>query len=398
MRQKFFLYAVIAVLFLVFISGILIQSNTVMILGGAGAFTLLLSLFILGRDKTHKILINILILELTLLILLVCGEFFVRYFFRNITTTGDNTSYFAQKWKKNNVSLNSWRFREREFNLAKKGSGYRIAIIGDSFTFGQGIKVRYRFSNLIENDLNNEYPERKYEVLNFGKPGAETIDHLSILKNIVLKIEPDFILLQWYVNDFEGHDKRYRPKIIPIAISPWLHRYFNRRSALYYLINNQWMTIQMSLGKNDYTQYMIKRFKDPGGLASREVEKSLQEFIRLCRENNIPLGIVLFPQFGPHLQHNYPFEFLHKRVISLCAKENVSYLDLRSVFTSYNYKDLCVNRFDHHPNILANRIAAEAIMRKFKDLWKTGRAREENKTFQKNNPLMNGMIILTHKE
>ncbi|MFQ5583130.1 MAG: hypothetical protein ACE5GL_01690, partial [Calditrichia bacterium] len=186
MCQKVFLYAVIAVLFLVIVAGILLQSNTVMILGGAGAFTLLVSLFILGREKTHKILINIIILELTLLILLVCGEYFVRYFFRNITTTGDNTSYFAQKWKKNNVSLNSWHFREREFSLAKKESVYRIAIIGDSFTFGQGIKVRHRFSNLIEKDLNSEYPERNYEVLNFGKPGAETIDHLSILKNIVL--------------------------------------------------------------------------------------------------------------------------------------------------------------------------------------------------------------------
>ncbi|MFQ5583147.1 MAG: hypothetical protein ACE5GL_01775 [Calditrichia bacterium] len=82
----------------------------------------------------------------------------------------------------------------------------------------------------------------------------------------------------------------------------------------------------------------------------------------------------------------------------MCAKENVSYLDLQSIFASYNYKDLRVNRFDNHPNILANRIAAGAIMKKFMDLWNTGRAREENKTFRKNKPQFNGRIILTNKQ
>lgn len=49
------------------------------------------------------------------------------------------------------------------------------------------------------------------EVLNFGRPGSETVDHVETLQDAVLPLQPDFVLLQWFVNDVEGHDKSGRP-------------------------------------------------------------------------------------------------------------------------------------------------------------------------------------------
>ena len=78
---------------------------------------------------------------------------------------------------------------------AQKQKGtYRIAVIGDSFTYGQGISEDARFTNFLENHLNQS--GEKYEVLNVWRPGAESIDHLTIFNNYVVRIFPDYVLLQ----------------------------------------------------------------------------------------------------------------------------------------------------------------------------------------------------------
>ena len=95
----------------------------------------------------------------------------------DVTTTGTSQPYFEKKWRKN-LRINRFGFRERDFELEKAANRYRIAIIGDSLTFGKGIAEQDRFSNLLEQRLNSENRRRdfSYEVLNFGRPGANTLD------------------------------------------------------------------------------------------------------------------------------------------------------------------------------------------------------------------------------
>jgi len=169
----------------------------------------------------------------------VVTEFALRFIFRDVTTTVDTRSFFGQRWRKT-IRQNTQGFRERNFDLLKPEGVYRIAVIGDSITFGQGIEEKDRFTNLSEKEFNSENSRRgRYEVLNFGIPGAETVHHLDILKDPVLSAEPDFILLQWFTNDVEGRDKSGRPRpliLIPIEL--------REISALFYLLHDQWITIQ----------------------------------------------------------------------------------------------------------------------------------------------------------
>ena len=80
-------------------------------------------------------------------------------------------------------------------------------------------------------------------MLNFGRPRAETVDHLDFLKDPVLNADPDSILLQWYTNDVEGHDKSEHPR--PLGLIPIRLR---RNSALFYLLHRHLTTIQKNLG------------------------------------------------------------------------------------------------------------------------------------------------------
>ena len=219
------------------------------------------------KKVTVRTLLGTVVLTLvSALLSLTAAEIAARLWFRDITTTPDNTSYFALKWRAGNVRTNRLGFRERDFSEEKPPGVYRIAVVGDSFAWGQGIPEENRFSNLLERRLQSASPTARFEVLNFGKPGAETVDHVDILEKYVLPAAPDFVLLQWFVNDVEGRDKSRRPRYSNLVPINRMHRFLHAHSAFYYLLNSQWIGIQMHEGLSpeaSYTDYLVDRFADP---------------------------------------------------------------------------------------------------------------------------------------
>ena len=178
-----------------------------------------------GRDANRHFWGKLILLGISVSIALLIAEFVIRVAFRDVSTTSDNSSYFAQRWYSlHPPALNEWGFREGDVSRFKSPGTYRIAIIGDSYTYGQGILVDGRFSNLLQYELNKS--NGRYEVRNFGRPGAETDDHLQILNEVVLDLSPDFVLLQWSVNDVEiSHSRRaVMIRLVPSDfVRSWLH-------------------------------------------------------------------------------------------------------------------------------------------------------------------------------
>ena len=302
---------------------------------------------------------------------LILAEFTVRFIHRDITTTGDNKSYFANRWYREQPPVvNALGFRENEIPK-KKARIYRIAIIGDSLTYGQGIPENDRFSNLLRSGLNDN--GESFEVFNFGRPGAETHHHRQILTEAVLAQEPDFILLQWFVNDVEiSHAERGATA----PLIPWnrLNKVLHQRSALYYLVNRQFASLQRSLRHaEDYVENMKRRFGDPSTPESKTAANELVRLIETISENDIPMGIVLFPllvdvQGDPAA---YPLGFLIDRVLVTCSEREIACLDLRHVFAPVTpTSDLWVNRYDKHPSAIANKLASDAIRDRFGPTWR----------------------------
>ena len=108
--------------------------------------------------KMFMYLILIVLLVTTLIVLVVASEYATRYILRDITTTGDNGSYFAKQWRfqqfgRGNTKYNSWRRRECEFDRVAPENTYRIVVIGDSITYGQGIPEEERFTNRLAYEM-----------------------------------------------------------------------------------------------------------------------------------------------------------------------------------------------------------------------------------------------------
>jgi lysophospholipase L1-like esterase len=317
-------------------------------------------------NEVFEVFKNIVLVATTVITLAWSGEFTVRLVLADITTTSDAGSYFARRWREKAVRTNTLSFREREFPITKPAQTYRVAVIGDSFTYGQGIEEAERFTNLLESSLNKKSFQRRYEVLNFGKPGAQTADEIVTLKDVVLKVQPDFILLQWFINDVEGPEQKFKYDVLPLIPSRSLAEFFHTSSGLYFLMENGWYTLQANLGMtSSYPEFLRERFQDANSSSSKAYVTMLRRFIQLARGNDIPLAIVLFPYLVSDLDHEYPFAFLHNLVLDVCAMEHVPCIDLRSTFAPYtrpeNPNRLQVNRFDAHPNALANNLATKRI-------------------------------------
>jgi lysophospholipase L1-like esterase len=262
------------------------------------------------------------------------------------------------------VSFNSLGFREREIG-PKDSNRYRIAVIGDSFTAGNGIEERDRFSNLIERFLGPQY-----EVLNFGKPAHNLPEHVDMLDR-VLKMRPDFVLLQLYENDFETRTMR-RPQTYPLLPSK-LDRRMVRSSLLYRLLAGCWVQLQEAVGLTEgYTDYMARHLADPNLPDARKAFGMLRQFIDRARGAGVPVGVVLFPfpeDIGPNTG-NYPFGYLHEHVRAICAEKQIPYLDLLPAFSTFrDPRSMWVSPFDAHPNAKANRRAAFEILNAFAPVW-----------------------------
>ena len=78
---------------------------------------------------------------------------------------------------------------------------FRVAVLGDSFTFGWGVAADEAWPALLEERLATHLPGTAVEVLNFGVPGYNTWLQLLHWQRVVARYQPDAVLLGYYSND-----------------------------------------------------------------------------------------------------------------------------------------------------------------------------------------------------
>lgn len=318
----------------------------------------------------RRLLINLTVLGFSLAACLALGELATRAIYSDVSTTAQHGDFFSRRWYSDNpAQRNSLGFREREIVMPPRKDVYRIAVVGDSLTYGQGLLAEARMTNLLQERL--DPTATKIEILNFGRPGAETIDQLEILHSAVLPIEPDFILLQWYLNDLEGHDKSGRPRGYRLIPSDTLHEMLWRRSALYVVAQIAYDKARRSLGSDrTYAEYLSARFSDPASPDLVDYLETLSEFIETAKSAGAEVGMLLYPRVPDYREGHYVHGYLHDHILRACATHQITCVDLRdALFAVEDNAALAVNRLDAHPSTLANRIMADAVLNAFEAQW-----------------------------
>ncbi len=101
------------------------------------------------------------------------------------------------------VRINSYGLRGPEISTDKSPGTYRVAVLGDSATFGYGATEDVIFPSVLQEKLTQKL-EQPVEVLNFGVAGYSTSQESAQLASKVKKFDPDLIIVAQALNDIYG--------------------------------------------------------------------------------------------------------------------------------------------------------------------------------------------------
>jgi lysophospholipase L1-like esterase len=101
------------------------------------------------------------------------------------------------------VHTNERGFRTRDFPDRKTPGTRRIAVLGDSSTFGWGVEEFQAYPQRLGDALAKRWnvDRERVEVLNLGVPGYSTFQGRILLERRALALEPDAIVWSYLSND-----------------------------------------------------------------------------------------------------------------------------------------------------------------------------------------------------
>jgi hypothetical protein len=266
------------------------------------------------------------------------------------------------------MSVDRWGMRRRaaDTEQAKPAGTTRILLLGDSFTFGVGVRDADTFARGMETRL-GATAGRRIEVLNTGVQGYNTRDEVLYLENEWLAFEPDVVLVIFYLNDAYD-DATILNNGEALGIYARQPDGLAKVSRLWDLIQHK---LQQRQASKAVEQFYHQRYfaqaseflENPGPTRVdwTVCKQALAHAADLSRQHGFKLGVVIFPELY-HLDARHPFSDVYARVERTCTELGIPTLNLfATTFRGHNPRELWVHPTDHHPNEIAHRMAAEAI-------------------------------------
>ena len=265
-------------------------------------------------------------------------------------------------------TLNSWGFRDVERQESKSLGTFRILVLGDSFTFGAGIKFKEDlYPALLEAKLNGSGEgSPQYEVINTGAKGLNTSQQHEYLNLKGLALDPDMVIIGHVLNDAETPDLKsdlvkglQSETLLPCR----LHRLLNRYSFTYYITRRNLSgllkdRVDSDTGLTVYDAYLDGLYRGQNLDAYQDVVSSLAE---TCRENDLPLLLVSFPRISRARESPYPFSDARQVLQAIASEEGLHFVDLLPAILRSEATTLTVSAWDGHPNEDVHSAAADEI-------------------------------------
>jgi hypothetical protein len=252
-----------------------------------------------------------------------------------------------------------FKIRDRQYSPQPAAGVMRIAAIGDSFVFGEGVPIERTLGRQLEAKLG-----AGYEVVNASQSGLYTAQEVELAKLFASEFGCRRVIVVFIAND-----------IIPSQ------QLLDRQNLLTDLVNvrdarvgalrpQPWNAGPSRLASLIFSRDLLTRVTDmtvewyldcydpaqnPTGLA-----QLAESFRQLAAIDDCRVAFVMYPLLEG-LEHDWPLAPIHARVGQMARDAGLPVLDLAPTFAGETTSELWVHASDHHPNGRANAIAAEAI-------------------------------------
>jgi hypothetical protein len=262
------------------------------------------------------------------------------------------------------VSINSEGLRGPRVEFAKPPDTYRIAALGDSFTFGVGVLFEDTWPEQLERVLGARFAAlgdaRRVESVNLGVPGFDALDVLRYLETRVAAYQPDVVLYLLYLNDLRPRD----PAALAgaeLELDALLHE-GPRGPARY---SRLLAVVQRERARRRYNEAF--RLEDALAQGTKDRDLRLRAFGRVveaARGLGVDFKVVLFPVLEG-LEGEYAHTRVHAELQGFFESQGVEVLDLLPTFRGRTSHELWVHPTDAHPNEQALSLAVEAMRARF---------------------------------
>lgn len=251
------------------------------------------------------------------------------------------------------VITNSAGFRGREYHVQKEKGSYRIVVIGDSVAFGKFVSEATLASRL-ELALNNFCPKKKFEVLNMGVEGYNSVQELEMLKVKGLKYNPDLVIVYYCFNDPDYPEYYFKKNFI--NRHSLLARYVYYRFKKYLVKRDRLRRGVKSIEENFQYLYSTESWQ-----RTKEV---ILEMGDLTASRGIKMLLLIAPEMSEPVKDfkdGYPFWYINDKLDGI-KRPNITVIDPLREFSRRNLKKDEVAAWSY-PNVAANDIISEYIIR-----------------------------------
>ena len=261
------------------------------------------------------------------------------------------------------LRYNSSGFRGAEFAPRQPGVR-RVAVLGDSFTEGQGVKEQDTYPRLLEKLL-EAGPGGRWEVLNCGRRATD-FPALRQVFDEVLAFDPDVLVYAMVLNDPE-QAASFRGR--QSYLNDWI---IDRRRMLIHQPGYGLAFFDLrlqALAEDRLDAYRVGRdsvrwYMDMFGPANRDgwlrTQGYLREMAGAMRRRGGSFVVARWPILVG-LEGSYPFAEPSAAIERACAALGIASHDLLPALRGTPTESLWVHPLDMHPNDVAHRLAAESL-------------------------------------
>ncbi len=287
------------------------------------------------------------------------------------------------------VETNSLGYRNREL-VAK--SAKRILFLGDSITLSEYLQDADTFVRQVETlSVGRTEP---LETVNAGIFGESLQTYLTVLEETGLSIEPDLVVVDLYLNDFQPsrYIKLFHPPefLRESWAANYLFHIFSKKYAKLTRQSDQWRENLQVIPESELQEWshrvaccfsemegdgedssefkklVIEHIEDWGGAWSEgawnRMAKTLVEMKVKLDRTHVPMAIVLFP-VSYQVEGERLFDFPQRKAAAIAKKMGVPMLDMLPLLReekSRSRERLFYDQCHHTP--YASRVIAKHIL------------------------------------
>lgn len=288
------------------------------------------------------------------------------------------------------VNTNEYGLRITTNKTQKRRRDRKIALIGDSTTEGYFVSDSLSYPYQLQSMLDHAKPQT-WEVLNCGKGGASIDSELAILKEIVIPLNPERLVLTFTTNDIANILELDSAQVLSFSLEEHRQHLGTLESIFIWTVTHsalgelayQWywesfmkqignkQDVEINLHHQENIYLFDSLYGETDGLVLKELwdvrtKKAFETYLiglrgiqELCLENGIEMVFVYFPAY-PQVYHDKSPNRIQQMLEQACIDLGIPFLDLTEKFQNAK-EPLYFAPIDFHPTAKGNELMARSV-------------------------------------